>query len=264
MEQEIREGRAVDSGNMNLIRDQLNGILANANDISTMNQQQLNELSTMLEALHIPRTHEELGLPRIIGTSYYNQKAGIINMFLLRNAEHDAYLTLDKPIHGIINNSSNSLASMVSLMSRSNNRYYLDLGTRKLLNKAGLISLVGDIDGGFENPAVAITEAELNSSSSSSIEDGAEAESSSPVVSNALSFQSPSPSNATITSPALFIDPEERGRMINELKKKITELSTNKANLGTPNTQRKLNKVKNYNIQIKEAKRQLNELRKLQ
>jgi hypothetical protein len=265
MEQEIREGRAIDTGNINLIRDQLNGILANAEDISRMNQQQLGELSKMLNALYIPRTHEELGLPRFIGASFYNQNSGIINMFLLKNADHDPHLTLDKPIHGLLENGTNSLASMVSLISRSNNRYYIDLGNRKLLNKAGLMNMIGDIDGGFANPAVAITEAELNSSpSGSSVSPSQVPLPDSPMVGETLSFQSPSVGNTTITSPAPFIDTEERGRMINQLKNNIAELIQKKENLGNINTPAKMKKAKKINIQITEANFQIKELKKLQ
>ena len=162
MEQEIREGRAVDSVKLATIEGQLNNILSSTNDISSMTQQQLNELAEMLEALHIPRTHEELGLPRIIGNDYYKLKSGIINMFLLKNAENHAVLSLQKPIFGITNNPIN-LSSMVSSMGLpNNNKQFLDLGNREMLNIQGLINLVNDIPEGFNNPAIGLSENEFS------------------------------------------------------------------------------------------------------
>jgi hypothetical protein len=244
MEQEIREGRAVDSGKLATIEGQLNNILSSTRDISNMTQQQLKESAEMLEALHIPRTHEELGLPRIIGNDYYKLKSGIINMFLLKNAENHAVLSLQKPIFGITNKPTN-LSSMVSAMGLpNNNKQFLDLGNRVMLNIQGLINLVNDIPEGFNNPAIGLSENELSIVNSSS---GASAETPS---------QASPPSNTT--SPSVISPSLSNEENIIKLERKLEQLSEQ-----ILAEREKGNDVKSLDKKYKKTKNQLNKLRQI-
>jgi hypothetical protein len=275
MEQEIREGRAVDSGKLALIEGQLNGILASTSDISSMTQQQLGELANMLEALHIPRTHEEMGLPRIIGTSYYKDNAGIVNMFLLKNAENDANLSLNRPIMGITNKPM-SLNSMVSGMGANGDRkLFLDLGKRQMLNIQMLPGVANDI--GFENSAIQLSENEWNSLTMSgaeaeSVSSEAEAESVSPeedsVSSNPIFQLSPSPNQSATTPTALNFTTQspasnttttttQNVREINKLKNKLKQWEANKAKLKAYTNPEGMKRI---DRQIKKATKELKDL----
>jgi hypothetical protein len=198
----------------------------------------------MLEALHIPRTHEELGLPRIIGNDYYKLKSGIINMFLLKNAENHAVLSLQKPIFGITNKPTN-LSSMVSAMGLpNNNKQFLDLGNRVMLNIQGLINLVNDIPEGFNNPAIGLSENELSIVNSSS---GASAETPS---------QASPPSNTT--SPSVISPSLSNEENIIKLERKLEQLSEQ-----ILAEREKGNDVKSLEKRYKKTKNQLNKLRRI-
>jgi hypothetical protein len=247
IEEEIRQNRIYDNGKLVVIENQLNSILSSSEDIGKMTFTQLNELVNLLETLNIPKNYEELNLPRLIGISYYNSKAGIINMFLLKNAEYDSIVSLDRPVYGVRDDNSITLNSMVTSMSRSNNRLYLDLENRKILTKEMVIRIVNNITGGVDNPSVQITYDELNGDVT-------------------MDFQSPvSNVTTTISSPPSFIGSPERNEMINELINKITELTTkrNKINEGQGNSVNKNKQIYNINEKIKTAKSQLAELNKL-
>ena len=141
IKQEVQDGRAESKVQQATLLGQIALILQNTKDLENLTTAQAIDLSKTLASLNISRSAKQLGIsPRYIDIAFYNANKGLINMFLFANIQNDPNfnrgIDYRSPIYNLATQGSHFLqfTSLVTTLTRSKNRFYLDLEERGVIN----------------------------------------------------------------------------------------------------------------------------------
>ena len=162
--EEIKSGNVQSRAEQAQMAGQIVEILDNVEDVAALSFEQLENLGRDLARIGVPTNHKRLGLiPRFVDNDYYLDNAGMINLLLFSkvretpNTNQYNYDLLCKN-YGSTQNGlpAIKLTSMVSQLSRTTDRRYLDLERGGTINLNQLRAAAGGTRGGFNSPDFAI------------------------------------------------------------------------------------------------------------
>ena len=162
--EEIKSGNVQSRAQQATMAGQLAEILDNVEDVAALSFEQLENLGRDLARIGVPTNHKRLGLiPRFVDNDYYLDNAGMINLLLFSkvrespNTNQYNYDLICKN-YGSTQNGlpAIKLTSMVSQLSRTADRRYLDLERGGTINLNQLRGAAGGTRGGFNSPDFAI------------------------------------------------------------------------------------------------------------
>lgn len=170
---EVEDGRAESRAQQAVLTAQLALIFADTQAISQLSQQQFQGLAQTVARLNLPRNHKQIGLePRYVDIAYYNANQGLVNLFLFSNITSDPNygvgIDFNRPIYNFAGQANGipamAFTSAITAMGRGivnglNQRRYLDLDRRGLINHAQLMAAVNALPNQFANANVSIAPA---------------------------------------------------------------------------------------------------------
>ena len=158
--EEIKSGNVQSRTQQAEMAGQLAEILDNVEDVATLSFEQLTNLGRDLARIGVPTNYKRLGLiPRFVDNDFYLDNAGVINLLLfskVREEPNTNQYNYDLLCKNYGSGSQNGLpaiklTSMVSQLSRTNDRRYLDLLRGGTINRNQLRAAAGATQNGFNN-----------------------------------------------------------------------------------------------------------------
>jgi hypothetical protein len=149
--EEVKNGNAISRVQQAQITGQLATILDSVSDIDQLTRQQLQDLGENLARIGVPTNYKRLGLiPRFVDNEYYLANAGMINLLLFSKVR-ESPITNRYNYDLICKNFGNTqsglpaikLTSMVSQLSRAQDKRYLDLERGGTINLNQLRAVAG-------------------------------------------------------------------------------------------------------------------------